>query len=150
MKTVKTARGKTLNMSALVQKHENERAVSNVPVNAKGDIIDSRGNVKVSREEVSKEYYKDTVVGSTETVSIKTDIEDEKIATAEPVVEEPVEKPKPKPAAKPKPAPEPVKTEPEEVIELSRRQRTREDGSKYIEVEFSDGSMEIEEVTDED
>ena len=53
MKTVKTARGKTLNMGQLAEEFERTRAVSNVPVNAKGDIIDARGDVKVPREKLS-------------------------------------------------------------------------------------------------
>ena len=61
MKRVKTARGKILDMGALATQHEKTRAVSNVPVNARGDIIDNRGNVTVQREKISKEYYKDNV-----------------------------------------------------------------------------------------
>ena len=41
----------------------------------------------------------------------------------------------------------PVQEE-EGVVEIGRRNRTREDGTKYWEVEFSDGSMEIEEDSD--
>ena len=43
MKSAKTALGKTINMAALAAKHETTRAVSNIPVNARGDIIDNRG-----------------------------------------------------------------------------------------------------------
>ena len=63
MKDVKTARGRNLNMAILAAQNEETRAISNVPVNAKGDIIDNRGNVKVPREKVSKEYYKDNLTG---------------------------------------------------------------------------------------
>ena len=73
MKTVKTARGKTLNMGQLAEEFERTRAVSNVPVNAKGDIIDARGDVKVPREKISKEYYRDNLQGVEESVSIKVD-----------------------------------------------------------------------------
>jgi hypothetical protein len=137
MKTVKTARGKTVNMGALAQQYERERAVSNVPVNAKGDIIDNRGNVKIPREQVAKEYYKNNVPGSEEQISIKTDDEEttpvQEPVQQEPIVQEPVQQP----------------TEPEEVIELSRRERVREDGTIYWEIEYSDGSMEIEEANNE-
>jgi len=138
MKTVRTARGRILDMGALRAKHEETRAVSNIPVNARGDIIDSRGNVKVSREKISKEYYKDTIVGVEEKVSIKTEVD-------EPVVN-PITEPAPEPV--PEPAPEPTpKSEPEqeEVFELARRERTRDDGSSYWEIEYSDGSMETQE-----
>ena len=43
---------------------------------------------------------------------------------------------------------EPAPVEEEGVVEIGRRNRTREDGTKYWEVEFSDGSMEIEEDSD--
>lgn len=148
MKTIKTARGRTLNMGQLVEQHEKTRAVSNVPVNAKGDIIDSRGDVKVPREKISKEYYRDNLTGIEEAVSIKEDTEppvvEEEIQKQETVKPEPP-KPAPKPKAKPEPKPEPVE---EEVIEVGRRERKREDGTSYWEIEFSDGSMEIEENSD--
>ena len=114
MKTVKTARGRVIDMSALAAKHETTRAVSNVPVNARGDIIDSRGEIQVTRSELNKQYYKDNVPNS--------DLAEESIK------EEPVE----------------VKTETksDEPVEVGREIRTREDGSQYYEVEYSDGSME--------
>lgn len=118
MKRVKTARGKILDMGALATQHEKTRAVSNVPVNARGDIIDNRGNVTVQREKISKEYYKDNVPGADkEEISIKE------------------ESPKPAPAKK---APK-KKSEPQEV---SREMRERSDGTMYYEVEYDDGSME--------
>ena len=73
MKTIKTARGKNLNMAQLAAQNEKQRAVSNVPINARGDIIDNRGNVKVTKENVQKEYYRDNLQGIEEPVSIKTD-----------------------------------------------------------------------------
>ena len=123
MKTVKTARGAMLDMGALSTKFERERAVSNVPVNARGDIIDSRGAVKVPKEKVAKEFYKNSVPGAETQVSIKTDSSDQPAPT------------KSTKAAK--------VTEPTEV---SRRVRTRDDGSQYAEVEFSDGSMTVQEI----
>lgn len=146
MKDIRTARGRVLNMGQLATEHEKTRAVSNVPINAKGDIIDNRGEVKVPREKISKEYYRDNLTGIEEQISIK----EEPASPAPPPVEadpakavkpEPV-KPKPK-AVKPKV--EPVVTKEEGVHETGRRSRTREDGTTYWEVEFSDGSMTTEE-----
>jgi hypothetical protein len=112
MKSVRTARGRTLDMSALAAKNEKVRAISNVPINARGDIIDNRGNVKVPREQVSKKYYQNNVPGADEkTVSVK---------------EEPVKK-----AVKNDDGP----------VEISRVTRSRADGTTYDEVEYSDGSM---------
>ncbi|OUW75547.1 MAG: hypothetical protein CBD74_14275 [Saprospirales bacterium TMED214] len=119
MKRVKTARGKILDMGALATQHEKTRAVSNVPVNARGDIIDSRGNVSVPREKISKEFYKDTVPGADkEEISIKEE-----------------SPPAPKKTIK-------KKTEPTEPQEVSREMRERNDGTMYYEVEYDDGSME--------
>lgn len=142
MKTVKTARGRTLDMGALRTKFEETRAVSNVPVNARGDIIDNRGNVTVSRETVSKSYYKDTVVGVEEKINIKQEsVEPDAIVE---VTEEVKETPAPKPKAEAKPTTK-AKEVNTEVTELSRRQRTRTDGTQYWEIEYSDGSMTTEE-----
>ena len=115
MKSVKTALGRTIDMSALAAKNEKVRAISNVPVNARGDIIDNRGNVKIPREKVSKEYYKNNVPGSDEqSISVKQ----EAGTKNKPVVD----------ADRP--------------IEVSRITRQRADGTSYDEVEYSDGSME--------
>ena len=145
MKTVKTSRGKTLNMGQLAEEFERSRAVSNVPVNAKGDIIDARGDVKVPREKISKEYYRDNLQGVEESVSIKVDDDEPVVITP---TQEVKEETKPKPKETPKPKSAPVVAEEEEVVEIGRRERTRDDGTKYWEVEFSDGSMTTEDNGD--
>jgi hypothetical protein len=128
MRQVKTAKGKILDMGRLAAENEKTRAISNMPVNARGDIIDNRGNVKVTREKISKEFYKDNVPGSdVKEESIKEDV----TLKVEKTVEEPVAKAKPKP-----------KPEENDNIEVSRSERERPDGSKYFEVEYMDGSME--------
>jgi len=128
MRQVKTAKGKILDMGRLAAENEKTRAISNMPVNARGDIIDNRGNVKVTREKISKEFYKDNVPGSdVKEESIKEDV----TLKVEKTVEEPVAKAKPKP-----------KPEDNDNIEVSRSERERPDGSKYFEVEYMDGSME--------
>jgi len=146
MKTIKTARGKNLNMAQLAAQNEKQRAVSNVPINARGDIIDNRGNVKVTKENVQKEYYRDNLQGIEEPVSIKTDDIEPLDAVPTEVVKEPEPAPKPEKAEKKTAPAQPV--EEEKVVEIGRRNRTRDDGTKYWEVEFSDGSMELEEDSD--
>ena len=139
MKTVKTARGRIIDMAALAAKAEETRAVSNVPVNARGDIIDNRGNVKVTKEKITAEHYKTATPGVEEEVSIKKEAT-EPAPVPEKVTENFQEpKPAPKPKAKPTPPPAPVE---EEVTEIARRERTREDGTTYWEIEYSDGSIE--------
>ena len=44
-KVYKTARGKEVDLGALLLQNENVRAVGNMNVNARGDIIDSNNNV---------------------------------------------------------------------------------------------------------
>lgn len=44
-KIYKTARGKTVDMGALMLQNEQVRAVGNMEVNARGDRIDSKGNI---------------------------------------------------------------------------------------------------------
>lgn len=130
MKTVKTAKGRTLDMGTLAAKNEMTRAVSNLNMNARGDIIDNRGNVEISREKIQKEFYKDNVPGSdTENVSIKED-------------ESPAEAKKPVDAPKPVPKKQSASKQATEVTEVSRTARTRDDGTQYFEVEYSDGSMQ--------
>lgn len=149
MKDVKTARGRNLNMAILAAQNEQTRAISNVPVNAKGDIIDNRGNVTVPREQVSKEYYKDNLTGIEESISIKEDKTEAPVVEAEPAKQPPKPKAKKKEAPAPKVEPVvPVVAEEEGVTEVGRRSRTREDGTKYWEIEFSDGSMTTEEDSD--
>jgi hypothetical protein len=41
----RTAMGKMVDMDALLAKNEHVRAVGNIPVNARGDTIDSKGRV---------------------------------------------------------------------------------------------------------
>ena len=132
MKRVKTAKGRILDMAALASKYETTRAVSNVDVNARGDIIDNRNQVKVPREKISKEFYKNNVPGSdTKQVSIKTEEKPETVK---------VEQPKAEPKTELKKESKPTETK--------RTTRTREDGTSYYEVEFSDGSMETIDIKD--
>lgn len=122
----KTARGKVINIAELAAKNETKRAVSNVPRNARGDIIDNRGNVKVSNETIQAVLHKDTVVVE-EIISIK---EDEQTTVEVEEIEEIVEEF------------EDVET----VKEVARELRERKDGSLYYEIEWSDGSMSEEDA----
>ena len=53
----RTANGKMLDMRSLVLKNEKERAVGNMKVNARGDIIDDSNKVMVAKpQQVHKKY----------------------------------------------------------------------------------------------
>lgn len=127
MKTVKTAKGRIIDIYSLASKNEQARAVSNVPINARGDIIDSRGNVKMTREETTKQSYRDAAPTKTTNVGLG-----EEMAPWEIEKKNKANKAKPNKDGSPK--------------EINRELRTRKDESQYIEVEYDDGSMQEIEV----
>ena len=65
MSIYKSARGKTIDMSNLATKHEKTRAVGNMNVNARGDVIDPHNKiVRDSTNRINSTYNK-TVSTST-------------------------------------------------------------------------------------
>ena len=132
-RSVRTARGKMIDMAALAAKNETTKAVGNVLMNARGDRLNPDGSVRFTAEEIARADQ------NTKQPPVQTAISDPK----------PLSQPK-----APEPEPEPV-VEPEiPTVELdpepiSRITRTREDGSKYMEIEYDDGSMETIEIDEE-
>lgn len=126
MKQVKTARGRVIDMSALAKSNEEMRAVSpgNINMNARGDRIDSSGNV------IQTVQAKSRAARNTTTAPEKRRLSDS-------------------PGAKQKKA-QPKQNETdvpaEGLVEINRTEKTREDGSRYIEIEYDDGSMSTEEI----
>lgn len=60
-KIYKTALGKTVDMGKLMLQNEKVRAVGNMKVNARGDIIDDMNRViSPKNEQVNKQYNKQT------------------------------------------------------------------------------------------
>lgn len=56
-KVYKTAQGKTIDMGRLAIQNEKVRAVGNMNVNARGDLIDDNNNVISTKpEQVNKQY----------------------------------------------------------------------------------------------
>jgi|15BtaG_2_1085339.scaffolds.fasta_scaffold00619_8 hypothetical protein len=127
MRRIISARGREVNMVAIAAKHETDRAVGNVSMNARGDIIDNRGNVKITREEVTREIYK---AASPDATAKAASIKDDQIIVDE--VQELHE--------------EKRKKKKKKLTEVNRQLRERPDGSQYIEVEYNDGSMKEVEV----
>lgn len=59
MKTYKTAMGKTVDMASLRLKNENVRAVGNMKVNARGDLVDDMNRVISKKtDQVNQQYQK--------------------------------------------------------------------------------------------
>ncbi len=136
-RNVRTARGTMIDMSALATKHEMTKAVSNVNMNARGDRLNDDGSVKIKAEEIAVAHQNN----------------------AEPPQQQPISNPKPIEADTR--SSEPVESdnkvdvpdleeefaEPEAVSQITR---TRKDGTKYVEIEYDDGSIETLEIDDKD
>ena len=50
----KTHKGREFNMSAFAEQNGDTRAVGNASMNARGDIIDAKGNVKIPTQSISR------------------------------------------------------------------------------------------------
>ena len=61
MAQYRSARGKVVDMGALAARNERARAVGNMNVNARGDTIDSQGNILVSATKKASDKYQNTV-----------------------------------------------------------------------------------------
>jgi len=120
----KTHRGEEFNMTAFAEKHGDTRALSNVSMNARGDIIDKKGKVKVTAGQISKGLSNVNDKRS-KTVSLKEDSD-----TA------PVQNTQVQADLVPEVAPTISATV------VSEREIDTADGPA-IEVEYSDGSFEI-------
>ena len=58
-KVYKTAQGKTVDMGRLMVQNEKTRAVGNMKVNARGDLVDDMNNVVSSKpQQVNNQYNK--------------------------------------------------------------------------------------------
>jgi hypothetical protein len=119
----KTHRGREFNMSAFAEKNGDTKVVGNVSMNARGDIIDAKGNVKIPTQTISR-MAADLKNGETKHVSLKAD---DKISVPPTPVKEPVVPPTPVD---------------DSVTIVSSREVETEDGPA-VEVEYSDGSLEI-------
>jgi hypothetical protein len=58
-KVYKTANGKTIDLGSLALKNEHVRAVGNMKVNARGDLVDDMNNIIDSKtQQVNRQYNK--------------------------------------------------------------------------------------------
>lgn len=112
----KTHRGREFNMSAFVEKNSEQKAIGNVPMNARGDIIDAKGNVKIPTQTISRAAA-NLKNNESKSVSLKADDTIKPIQKLQPVEEL-----------------EPTVVKTRDVIS---------DTGPATEIEYSDGSMEI-------
>ena len=148
MRNTKTARGSIIDMAALATKHEETRAVGNVPMNARGDRLNQDGSVKVKAEDIAVAHQ-----------NMQEPPEQQPISNPKPI-EPKVEPPKKKTKTKAKKQEEPkiqdveipnleeqFSQEPEAISKITR---TRDDGTKFVEIEYDDGSIETVEIAEEE
>lgn len=150
---IKTARGRIIDMGALAARNEQVKAVGNILMNARGDRLNPDGSVRITAEELARMDQDRKSPPTTAGIS------DPK----------PVSASQPKPAAKTKPQPDPVAPldeyndsrlttandgegedtgypAPEAVSKITK---TRDDGTRYMEIEYDDGSIETLELNEE-
>lgn len=120
----KTHRGREFNMSAFVEKNGEQKAISNVLMNARGDIIDAKGNVKIPTQTISR-VASNLKNNESKSVSLKADDTIKPIQQLPPVEEV-----------------APTVTPTAEPTVISTRNIVADTGPA-TEVEFSDGSIEI-------
>ena len=127
---IKTARGQVLDMAALSAKNERVRAVGNVLMNARGDRLNQDGSVRYTAEEIARLSH-----------DIKEPPQQTTVSEPKPIKPTP-----PQPAMEPDPVEPVAPSIPEEPTAVSKITRTREDGTKYVEIEYDDGSIETQEL----
>lgn len=161
----RTHRGREFNMTAFAEKNADARAVGNVPMNARGDIVDSKGNVKISAKQIAKgqsavnnnKVTRVSLKEDSEAAPVKNDSVKPDTAPPQPAAQEkPARTPRPmaRPAPKPVASPEPEQVAPskifvKEITEVKRRIIETAEGD-MIEIEYSDGSMEMIKVNEDD
>tara|TARA_B100001769_G_scaffold272507_1_gene267059 strand:- start:2527 stop:3003 length:477 start_codon:yes stop_codon:yes gene_type:complete len=156
-RNIRTARGSMIDMAALASQNERTRAVGNVPMNARGDRLNEDGTVRVKAEDIAVAHQNMQEPPQQQAISDPKPIE--------PVVFKEQVKPTPKKTTPKQEKVEPVKTtapppEPEmvnleeqfsqEPEAISKITRTRKDGTKYVEIEYDDGSIETLEINEEE
>lgn len=122
MKNVRTAKGNRIDMAALARANENKRAVSpGTLMNGRGDKIEPQGQVKQTVQAATRAVYE------TKTPPVQKTMETLPGA------------PKANRASRKKPV-----TDTDNTV-IREDQKTRDDGSVYVEVEYSNGNIEIKE-----
>jgi len=103
-KVYRTAQGKTVDLGSIILQNETVRAVGNMGVNARGDLVDSHNqSVKSRSQQVSKQYRRQVTNVSNEPVRssrrAQADAPVAQPSVEEPVIDEPVAAEAPEPVA---------------------------------------------------
>ena len=142
---IRTARGSIIDMAALAAKNETTRAVGNVPMNARGDRLNEDGTVKMKAEDIAVAHQNLQQPPQQTPISDPKPIEPETIKATEQAPEQP-KKQAPQEPIIPN-LEEQFSQEPEAISKITR---TRDDGTKYVEIEYDDGSIETLEINAEE
>jgi hypothetical protein len=90
-KVYKTARGRTVDMGALILQNESVRAVGNMNVNARGDVLDSADRVIDSKNrQIKRQNDRQTRASANQTVHTSTQQARQVKAAVTPTVKETV------------------------------------------------------------
>ncbi len=127
MRQIKTARGAVIDMGVLSAKNEKTKAVGNILMNARGDRLNPDGTVKLTVEQMARMDHDRKSTPHTTAISDPKPI----TTTVQPTKQVNVPD---------------VELDPEPISKITR---TREDGSKYVEIEYDDGSIETVELKEE-
>jgi hypothetical protein len=103
-KVYRTAQGKTVDLGSIILQNETVRAVGNMGVNARGDLVDSHNqSVKSRSQQVSKQYRRQVTNVNDEPVKSSRRAQADAPVTQsnveEPVIDEPVAAEAPEPVA---------------------------------------------------
>ena len=116
----RTMQGRMVDIEKLRAANESVRAVGNMNVNARGDVLGPGGQIVTSKETVMKKYYEQPKGKVDDTPARNKIVSPRKVATQEPVKEVQVMKPvAPQPTVAPKPKiekVEPVEAKPVETF----------------------------------
>ena len=144
-RNIRTARGAVIDMAALAAKNETTRAVGNVPMNARGDRLNEDGTVKMKAEDIAVAHQNLQQPPQQTPISDPKPIEPETIKATEQAPEQPKEQAPQEPIIPN--LEEQFSQEPEAISKITR---TRDDGTKYVEIEYDDGSIETLEINAEE
>ena len=141
-RNIRTARGAMIDMAALAAQHETTRAVGNVLMNARGDRLNEDGTVKMKAEDIAVAHQNMREPAQQQPISDPKPIEQAPIKATE----QASKTTQPKDVDIPN-LEEQFSQEPEAISKITR---TREDGTKYVEIEYDDGSIETLEINSEE
>ena len=140
MRNTRTARGGMIDMAALAAKHEQTRAVGNVPMNARGDRLNEDGTVKVKAEDIAVAHQNTVTPPEQQPISNPKPIEPKESKPIQPKQNKDIKVDIPD-------LEEEFTQEPEAISKITR---TRDDGTKFVEIEYDDGSIETLEIDTEE